>query len=85
MNYNVYNINEYEWTNIYIVIMYLLKDKNTIENIKFNTKNTLIFYTHKKYGSRCVSIREDTDLDRIIYAIDNDGDDDYVYDKMGER
>lgn len=75
------NIAEKEWTNLYIVGMYLLKNKNT--NIKKfecrRTGNIIIYYYHEHYGDRAVVVTEDTDLERTFFCIDNDGDDDYAY------
>lgn len=71
---------EKQWTNAYIVGMYLLKDKHIdISKIKIILSGILIEYHHDEYGKRAVFIKDDTDLERTLFAIDNDGDEDFDY------
>ena len=69
-------------TNAYIVGMYLLKNENiNIKKIHNKLNGIIIEYNHKRYGGRSVYITEDTDIERIFFAIDNDGDEDYEYER----
>ena len=69
-------------TNAYIVGMYLLKNENiNITKIRNKLNGIIIEYNHKKYGERGVYITENTDIECIFFAIDNDGDEDYEYER----
>lgn len=77
---------EKQWTNAYIVGMYILKDRNiNISKIKITPLGILIDYRHDKYGNRGVVINDDTDLEKTFFAIDNDGDDYFEYVKCNKE